>query len=71
MDKTKYALLIRYAARKKVDNLTDMTDEELIYFYENSLWGQAHAVGVAAVLVVAPIMDWVKKVFVKYAGEEE
>ena len=68
MNPAKYALLIRKVARDAGHDLTDLTDDGVIYFYEHTLWGHIHQVGTAAILILAPFMekiqewiDWFKK----------
>ena len=70
MNKHKYALLIRVSLYKTGRDLSELTDDEVIYFYENTVWGTVHSIGMAACSVAYPVLDYIKKMIESFKKEE-
>jgi len=52
----KYALLIREVCYKNGDDVSDMSDDDVIYYYENTSWGNYHSIGLATKQVFEAFM---------------
>ncbi len=47
----KYALLIRDVCHKNDEDVSNLSDDDVIYYYENSSWGNHHSKSLATKLV--------------------
>ena len=68
MDPAKYALLIRRAAQDAGVDLGDMSDEEIIYFYENTLWGTMRRIATAGNIMANTICGELNKIIDRVKG---